>query len=224
MNRWSLFSLPLFSTAGVALLWLAAGCNDKSVPPTKPVQIVNGESYFPMHDGDIWYYNSGNFIYQVDGDTTIDGVVCKRVLKGGETDQAWTVNSQRFAVHLLEGFMWLEPPLDIPLNLVKSEPHQFSSRGLVAEGFVSDADSFRMSGTLTFGGYVKRTINLVELDSCIQLDYVSKTRIYFKNGTTLDDDAAYSEYYARGIGLIYNGDIGLDEAIINGVHLPTAGP
>ncbi len=206
------------------LLLILSGCNDKPPKPEEKVRIVNGTEYFPMNDGDTWYYNSGIFIRKVDGDTVIDGQTCKRVLLATETDQAWSLTSERFAVHLLDGYMWVDPPLDIPLDLVKDEPHNFSSLGLITEGFVSDADSFRIFGTLTFAGYVTRTIGQVDLDSCLQLDYSSITKIYFKNGDVIDDVADYTEFYARGIGMIYDGTWGLDAALINGVQLPKSAP
>ncbi len=216
-------TLSVVALCSLSILSLTS-CEDKPPKPPDKVRIVNGTDYFPMNDGDTWYYNSGNFVRKVDGDTVIDGQTCKRVLLATETDQAWSLTAERFAVHLLLGYMWVDPPLDIPLNLVKDEPHSFNSLGLITEGFVSDADSFRIFGTLTFAGYVTRTISQVDLDSCLQLDYISTTKIYFKNGNVIDDVAEYSEFYARGIGMIYDGTWGLDAALINGVQLPKSAP
>jgi hypothetical protein len=205
--------------ASLALATIGCSCSGGTDPEPK-VTIVDGPAYFPMSDNDIWYYNSSSIIRKVDGDTTVNGVVCKRVFKGSETDQAWSLTTERFAQHLLEGFLWFDPPLQIPLNMVKGDPVQFSSLGLVAAGFVSDADSFRTYGKITFDGYASRTLNQVDLDSCLKLDYDYVTKVYFKNGSVLDDSTKYTEYWAKGIGLLDDGDLHLDRAIINGVELP----
>jgi hypothetical protein len=205
--------------AVLALAIIGCSCSGGTDPEPK-VTIVNGPAYFPMSDNDTWYYNSSSIIRKIDGDTTVNGVVCKRVFKGNETDQAWSITAERFAQHLLEGFLWFDPPLQIPLNMVKGDPVQFSSLGLVAAGFVSDADSFRTFGKITFDGYATRTLNQVDLDSCLKLDYDYVTKVYFKNGSVLDDSTKYTEYWAKGIGLLDDGDLHLDRAIINGVELP----
>ncbi len=195
------------------------GCSDP-VEPEKKVEMVDAAAYFPMHNGDTWYYNSGNIIRKIDGDTTVNAVLCKRVFKGADTDQAWSISSQSFAQHLFDGFLWFDPPLQIPLNMVKGTPFQFSSLGRISDAFTSDADSIRSFGTLSFDGYITRTLNRVTLDSCFKLDYNYISKVYLKNGTVAEDTSRYSEIWAKGIGMIDDGDLFLDLARINGVDIP----
>ena len=167
------------------------GCSDP-VEPDDKVVMVDAAAYFPMHNGDTWYYNSGNLIRKVDGDTTVNGVLCKRILKGPETDQAWSINAQSFSQHLFDGFLWFDPPLQIPLNMVKGTPFQFSSLGLVSDAFISDADSIRSYGALAFDGYITRKVNNVDLDSCFKLDYDYISKVYLKNGSVVEDTSRYT--------------------------------
>lgn len=194
-------------------------CSDP-VDPEDPVVIIDGPAYFPMHDGDTWHYNSSNFIRKVDGDTTVNGISCKRVFLGIETDQAWKVDSERFTQHLFEGYLWFDPPLEIPFNLEKGKPFSFSSLGRISEAFESDADSIRTAGTLLFDGYVTHVVSRVTLDSCLKLDYHYIDKIYLKNGTVVEDTSSYTEIWAKGIGMVDDGDWFLDMAIINGVEFP----
>ncbi len=203
----------------LAVVAYIVGCSDP-VEPEKKVEMVDAAAYFPMHNGDTWFYNSGNIIRKVDGDTTVNGVLCKRVFKGVETDQAWTLDSQSFAQHLFDGFLWFDPPLQIPLNMVKGTPLQFSSLGRISDAFVSDADSIRSFGTLSFDGYITRTLNQVTLDSCFKLDYNYVSKVYLKNGTVAEDTTVYSEIWAKGIGMIDDGDLFLNLAIIDGIETP----
>lgn len=219
----NLYGFAILSfTLGLLLFGsILTGCGDDPVEPEDPPQIVNGEEYFPMADGDTWYYNSANVIRQVDGDTTINGSVCKKVLQGNFTHQAWSLTSERFAQHLLERTFVFDPPLEIPLDLVKGEPHEFNSLGIVDDSYNPEAiDSVRTIGTLTFDGYITRMVNQVDLDSCIKLDYDYTDYVYFSDGVSITVPTQYTEYYARGIGLIDDGDLGLDQAQINGEWVP----
>lgn len=202
-----------------AAVAIFVGCSDPVEPEVKVV-MVNAASYFPMGNGDTWYYNSGNTIRKVDGDTTVNGVLCKRILKGPDTDQAWSINAQTFSQHLFDGFLWFDPPLQIPLNMTKGTPFQFSSLGLVSDAFTSDADSIRSYGALSFDGYITRKVNNVDLDSCFKLDYDYISKVYLKSGTVIEDTSRYSEIWAKGIGMVFDGDIALDLANINGVDTP----
>lgn len=212
--------IPFFAifVAATILLSCGHGPND----PEPKIEMVNAMAYFPVHDGDTWFYNSGNIIRKIDGDTTVNGAQCKRVFKGNETDQAWSLSAQRFEQHLFDGFLWFEPPLQIPLNMVKGTPFQFSSLGRISDAFTSDADSIRSYGALAFDGYISRTLNHVTLDSCFKLDYDYVSKIYLKDGSVVEDTSRYSEVWARGIGMIDDGDLFLDLAIINGIEIPKA--
>lgn len=202
------------------VLGIVAGCNDKPTDNNKPVKITDGTAYFPMHDGDIWYYNSFNTIIRVEGDTAVNGFACKRVFLGNEVDQAWSLTQQRFAQHLIAGCWWFDPPLDIPLDLEKGKAYSFSSLGRVLETCESDADSMRSIGTLTFDGYVSEEVNNTTVDSCLKLDYDYVTTVYYKDGRTESIPSEYFELWGKEIGLIYNGDIFLDLAIIDGDTIP----
>jgi len=215
----------MLSTLSISLPFifplLMTGCSDPPPKPPEKEKIVNGRSYFPMNDGDTWFYNSADVIRTVDGDTTINGYVCRKVLQGNKTAQAWSLTDERFAQHLLERSFSFDPPLEIPLDLEKGMPHEFNSLGIVDPSYNPDEiDSVRTIGTLAFDGYVTRTLNHVDLDSCIKIDYDYTDHVYFSDGVSITAPTQYSEYYARGIGLIDDGDIVLDQARINGVTLP----
>jgi hypothetical protein len=210
-----------------ATILLVLACS-KSTPPQPIVKITNGAQYFPLQQLNKWIYNTDAIEIQISGDTTVNGVDCFRILKNGELEEAWTLTPARFAQHLLLGFLWFQPPLDIPLDLEKDKPHQVSSLGLIAPGYSTDIDSARFAGTLAFAGYTKRTIHSVDLDSCIQLHYNVKASIYFSNQSVDTGTSIYDEYYARGIGLIQSisippsgDDRFLDMAIIDGDTLPS---
>ena len=222
-RNYALVSSLLFLVIPVLVL-LVAGCGKKPVPPEDPPKIVAGERFFPMHDGDIWNYTTG-VIRKVDGDTTIGGYPCKRVLQASVTSQAWSITSERFAQHLLDGSIEFMPPLAIPLDLQKGTPHEFNSLGINHDAVPGSndplqVDSVRTMGTLSFDGYVTRTINNVDLDSCIKLDYDYVDSVYFADDTVEPFSSQYSEYYARGIGLIDDGDIQLLQATIDGETKP----
>jgi len=180
--------------------------------------------YFPVQQGNKWFYNNGQYSRVLSGDTTIAGILCQRLLQNGETEEAWTLTSARFAQHLLAGFLWFDPPLQIPLNLEKDKPYQTSALGRIAPGFTGRVDSARFGGTLTFTGYSQRDIVDVRVDSCIGLHYIIKSTIYNHSAAADTSTDIYDEYYARGIGLILLTDPNdtryLDSAIINGAKVP----
>jgi hypothetical protein len=204
-------------------LIVVSGCSSK---PNNPilVKINDGVRYFPVQQGNKWFYNNGQYSRLLDGDTTISGTLCLRLMQNGETEEAWTLTSARFAQHLLAGFLWFDPPLQIPLNLEKDKPFQTSALGRIAPGFESPIDSARFTGTLTFIGYSQQDVADVKLDSCIGLHYNMKTIIYNHSGVSDTTTDVYDEYYARGIGLVLLTDPKdtryLDSAIIGGVKLP----
>jgi hypothetical protein len=213
-------TISLILTIFLLLVW---GCSSKPNNP-QVVKINDGVRYFPVQQGNKWFYNSGEYNRLLDGDTTISGTLCLRLLQNGETEEAWTLTSERFAQHLLAGFLWFDPPLQIPLNLEKDKPFQTSALGRIALGFVSPIDSARFAGNLTFTGYSQREVVDVMLDSCIGLHYNMRTIIYNHSGVADTTTDIYDEYYARGIGLVLLTDPKdtryLDSAIIGGVKVP----
>ncbi len=165
--------------------------------------LTDGADFFPFADGDIWYYTTSShdtIVRTVSGDTTINGLVCKRVLENDTTAEAWSIDSTGFYVHLLDKILWFDPPLKIPFDLAYDEPFNYSSLVYWTQNdtlYQSD-----ISGILKFKGYMTFTVNAGRFDSTIQLSYITE---------------GYSEYYARGVGLLYNGVYALDSAYVGGV-------
>jgi hypothetical protein len=218
----SLRYVPLL-VVSLAVLIFAGACSNKGNNP-QPVTLKGGARYFPVQQGNKWFYNNGQYRREISGDTTIAGNVCQRLLENGETAEAWTLTPQRFAQHLLGGFLWFDPPLQIPLDLEKDKPYQTSRIGRIAPGYTSSVDSVLFAGTVTFKGYLSKDVADVIVDSCIQLHYAIKSTLYIHPNTTDTSTDVYDEYYGRGIGLVLLGDPKdtryLDSAIINGVRVP----
>jgi hypothetical protein len=214
-----IFCLVL-SLIAVIAVW---GCSNKATNH-QPVTIKEGMRYFPVQQGNKWFYNNGQYSRVLNGDTTIAGILCQRLLENGKTEEAWTLTSTRFAQHLLAGFLWFDPPLQIPLNLEKDKPFQTSALGKIVPGSNIPVDSARFEGTLTFTGYFQKEVVDVMTDSCIGLHYNMKSTIYYQSGASDTTTDAYDEYYARGIGLVLLTDPNdtryLDSAIISGVKVP----
>jgi len=214
-----IFCSALFLT----ILITTCGCSNKATNP-QPVTIKEGMRYFPVQQGNRWFYNNGQYSRVLSGDTTIAGTLCQRLLQNGKTEEAWTLTSTRFAQHLLIRFLWFDPPLQIPLNLEKDKPYQTSALGRIAPGWQGPIDSVRFEGTLTFTGYFQKEVADIMTDSCIGLHYIIKSTIYNHSAAADTSTDVYDEYYARGIGLILWTDPEepryLDSAIINGAKVP----
>ena len=221
--RW-LLTISIFLMA----LLVSPGCNGNGNGPNgdDPVKITDPLSFFPVAEGNLWSYNNGVVIRELDGDTVINDVTCNRLLRGGQTAEAWTVDTSGFYQHLLDGAIWFDPPLPIPFSLEKDEPYEVFSIGRELGEDTTAIGSF--SGTLTFKGYVSREVVDHVYDSLVYLDY--KMTIYnFADGVSLQTD--FDEYYARNMGLVLSRDIeddstatdvlNLDSARINGVWQPT---
>jgi len=217
-------ALRIFCSAlFLIVLITACGCSNKATNP-QPVTIKEGMRYFPVQPGNKWFYNNGQYSRVLSGDTTISGTLCQRLLQNGETEEAWTLTSARFAQHLLAGFLWFDPPLQIPLNLEKDKPFQTSALGRIVPGSDIPVDSARFEGTLTFTGYFQKEVADIMTDSCIGLHYIIKSTIYNHSAAADTSTDIYDEYYARGIGLILWTDPEepryLDSAIIDGIKVP----
>lgn len=166
---------------------------------TSPIRIVHGTEYFPFSPGDIWYYTNASMetiIRTVGGDTTINDRTCTRILHNGATYEAWSIDSVAFYVHLLDEVLRFEPPLQIPLDLIIEYPYAYSS-----EVFANGSSVGTAEGTIKFKGYVSYTVPAGIFDNVVKLDYLPD---------------GYSEYYARGIGLLDNDDFVLDSAVVGG--------
>jgi len=170
---------------------------------TAAVVLTDGADYFPIADGDTWYYTDASLrkiVRVVSGDTTINGLPCKRILENDTTTEAWSVDSTGFYVHLLDKILWFDPPLKIPFDLVYDEPFNYNSTVNWTENDTLYSDN--ISGILKFKGYSTYTVPAGQFDSTIQLSYVTD---------------GYSEYYAKGVGLLDNEDYVLDSACVDSV-------
>jgi len=168
---------------------------------TGPVRIMDGPEYFPMADGDTWYYTnaaSQKLTRVVSMDTTVNGVVCKRIRENGATEEAWAIDSTGFYVHLLTDVYHYRfvPPLKIPFDLVLEAPYNFSS-----DVYWLDSTAV-ISGTLKFKGYVAFDAPAGHFENVIKLYYIPD---------------GYYEHYAKGVGLLDNEDMVLDSAFVGGV-------
>ena len=65
-------------------------------------------------------------------------------------------------------------------------------------------DGFEIEGDLTFKGLITKTVPAGTFKNCLSL--------YYDDGYE-----PYYEYYAPGIGLLDNGEIVLDSALVGGV-------
>jgi len=195
----NMFLFPALIAA--TMLFSSCDCNDDPPNGKTKVKIENGTEFFPMADGDTWYFSSQSgpaVIRTVSGDTTITSRLCKRVLENGTTSEAWSITADSFFVHLIDGDLRPEPPLPIPLDLEEDDPFTYQTT-LYFPTYPGSAD---IDGTITFDGYVSRTVTAGTFTGVLDLHY-------------LPDD--YHEYYVRDLGLIDNGDYTLDSAYVGGV-------
>jgi hypothetical protein len=197
---------------------LIIGCSDKPIPPITAEKIVEPLRYFPIEDGNTWFYNNDEVVRKLEGILIFDDIDCLRLTKNGETDEAWTLTEDRFAQHILAGTYWFDPPLEIPFSLEKDKPFRLVSKPHYLEG--DTIELAWLSATLTFKGYETREIGDIQVDSCIQIAYSTYEFVVDQGDTIKGSTDNYSEYYGRGIGLIDNGSLILDSAIIDGVKVP----
>jgi hypothetical protein len=174
---------------------------------TVPEIFKNGFVYFPIADGDIWYYtwvdSNKTVKRQVSGDTVINSITCVRILENDTTAEAWTKDASGFYVHLLAKAFWFEPPLAIPFDLEEGITYNFSSNMFTRiDGNIYTSV---ISGALDFEGYITKTVPAGQFNDVIKLFYQP------------NDEVSYYEYYAPGVGLLDNGDYILDSAYIGGI-------
>ncbi|MEE9443362.1 MAG: hypothetical protein V3V99_11925 [candidate division Zixibacteria bacterium] len=200
--------LDIGDESGTIIVSSNGGTDTILVELTKVVPL--GPEYFPMADGDTWYYTNAideQIIRTVSGDTTIALSTCRRVLHNGITAEAWSIDSSAtdtagYYVHMLTGddIYVFVPPLAIPFNLEMAGPHNYNS-----QVFVNNVGAGSVSGQLSFVDYGKVQILGRIFESVIQLHY------------TPDGEPEYYEFYAPYVGLLNNGDIELDSAFVGGV-------
>lgn len=199
----------------IGCLAMYCGCSDNGNNGNGTTSKGISQQYFPVQDGNFWSYNNNDIRRELSGDTTINGVTCARLLENGETAEAWTIDKDQFAQHMLDRFVWFDPPLAIPLDLEPEDVYDVRSEAFLIGDTVAIGS---YTGTLTFEGYVSQEVNDYSYDSCAvfyyrvdQLDYAdsSVTRLRFR------------EYYARGVGMVLSpGYLYLDYAVIDGDTIP----
>lgn len=173
---------------------------------TAQVVLTDGENYLPIGEGDKWFYRDKNLLpvtREISGDTLINAALCKRILHNGQTAEAWSVDSSGFRIHLLtDDFHYqFDPALTIPFEMVYDAPYPYTSTATWWEN--DTLWSVEISGTLKFRGFkTYETPTGIQFDDVIQLYYIPD---------------GYSEYYARGVGLLDNEDFVLDSAYVGGV-------
>jgi len=176
---------------------------------TEAIRFTDGSAYFPMADGDTWYFTgpaSRKIRRVVDGDTTIAGAVCKRVLENDTTAQAWSKDTSGFYVHLLDDSMRAEPPLKIPFNISTLQTYHYNS-----DLYWTSNDtvwSITVSGDLRFSGYVVKDVPAGHFPAAAKFTYITD---------------GYYEYYAKDVGLLDDGDYILDSAFVGGVWYRASG-
>jgi len=182
---------------------------DIQVLMTVPEIFENGTEYFPMAEGDTWYYtwidSAKSIKREVSGDTTILSVSCKRILENDTTAEAWTKDASGFYVHLLAEDFWFDPPLAVPFDLEEGLPYNYLSNMFFRRN--DSTFSGTTSGSINFIGYITKTVQAGQFDDVIELYYDPDD----------PEESNYYEYYARGVGLLDNGDYILDSAYIGGV-------
>jgi hypothetical protein len=180
---------------------------------TGDVFFENGSSYFPMSDGDTWYYTDASnrkIVRAVQGDTVIITPAadltpiertCTRVLENDTTTECWSIDSIGFNVHLLDKVLSFEPPLVIPFGLALEESYLYDSKVYITENDTL-YEAGTATGSLKFKGYITHTVSAGQFDSVAHF-------LYLTDG--------YSEYYAKGVGLLDNDDYVLDSAFVGGI-------
>lgn len=180
---------------------------DLPIYMTVPQILENGTEYFPMAEGDTWYFTWPDsekvIVRTVSGDTVINSATCARVLENDTTAEAWTKDGSGFHTHLLAGFFRFEPPLTIPFDLEEGLPYNYASNVF----YPGQTEQFILSGSLEFTGYTSKTVPAGQFNDVIELFYNPDD----------PEDSDYYEYYARDVGLLDNGDYILDSAYIGGI-------
>jgi hypothetical protein len=188
----------------IILLLLLAACSSNE--PSEPVKIIDAAQYFPIADGDAWFYKtsgSAQIKRIISGDTTIGDAVCKRVAEEGITTEAWAVDSAGFYIYLLSTRYRFDPPLQIPFSLEQGKPYIYQTTAYWTES--GTPYYAEVSGSVEFVGYVEKEVPAGRFSKVVKLHYES------------EGEEPYDEYYAKNVGLLDNGEYILDSAYIGGV-------
>lgn len=197
-----------------AILIALSGCNcDKGNGPDPEVKTFpgNADDYFPMELGDVWYYTEQGVttvIRRIGDQIEFRDDTCTAVLTSlppifaDSLDECWTIDSTGFYIHLLVFKYYPDPLLSIPFDLRTDNPHHFESF-LAANG--NPSNGFTISGDLFYQGLVTKTVPAGTFQNCVKL--------YYDDGVD-----PYYEYYAPGVGLLDNGSLVLDSAVVGSVR------
>jgi hypothetical protein len=186
---------------------MLAGCSDIKKPFFSE---QNMSDYFPMQVGDTWYYTENGeteVIRRIGDQIDLDGVNCMPVLTSippvvtDSLEECWGISEDAFAIYLIAFRYYPDPPLIIPFNITSASPYTYDS---FAKKDNNPNSGFQITGELSFGGLVTKTVPAGTFQKCLKLHYD-------------DGSDPYDEYYAPGIGLLDNGDIALDSAYVGGV-------
>jgi hypothetical protein len=174
-----------------------AGCSSSDKPTSPPAQAekITAE-YFPMADGDAWYYSSSTeplMIWSVSGDTLINGVACKKIMQDlNHYYMACRIDNEGYKIYFREGLS-VDPPFVIDFNWKKDEINYINIGGI---GIIP----------IRFIGYCSKEVTAGQFDSVLKI-------CYFPG----DDEFGYYEYYAKGVGLLDDENYSLDSAFIGGI-------
>jgi hypothetical protein len=189
----------------VLAVLLIAGCSGED-----PVLFTkdNSADYFPLSASDTWYYTytdvdtTFSVVRFVAGeDVDLGSVVCTGILEDDQLVECWTIDDEGVHIHLLAFLYMPEPPLLIPFEMRSDSPLLYDS---FASDITDPSSGFRVKGSLSFQGYVTKTVPAGTFKDCLKLFYD-------------DEDEPYYEYYAPGVGLLDNGNYVLDSARIGGI-------
>lgn len=226
----------LIAVVAALFLLVVYGCGSEDtvkILRTDPGDgLPDAVDYFHLDDGDVWYYTYTNesgeswqVVREVAPDITIEGTPtgdCTGIKENGGFFECWSLDSYSFKQHFLgvrispqvTEVLSVEPALEIPLDLRSDRPHFYSS---VATDIRNPQITFDIEGFLIFDGYSTHTVSAGTFENCMTLLY---TPVDANGKPDTDSPDAYREYYAPGVGLIDNGDIVLDSAIVNGIRYP----
>lgn len=213
--RWvSIFVMSLLAT----IIMIITGCEDNvpalitnsgSIPDTTHLS----SSFFPMANGDTWYYtndNSQKITRTIAGDTSIgignppfSYVSCKKVQENGITVEAWRLTQTAFEIHLIDRIYSPQPPLAIPFDTEINAPFSNMTHLYYQNGDSLQAAYF--SESVVLKGFVSK---LVPAGLFLKSAYFTHTPEFSDN---------YDEFYGNGIGLLSDFRLTLDSAYISGI-------
>jgi hypothetical protein len=198
----------------IVLSFIICSCDDDNGSVNgNHVEVLpdNPEEFFPMEVGDTWYYTEDDFWFAkrwVGEKILFEGDSCYPVYKKtvpeiipDTLEQCLTIDSTGVYIHYLASQFKFDPPLKIPFDLASDNPHVYDATGVDIE---DPGTTLHIQGQIEYRGVVQKTVPAGTFDETIELYYN-------------DSAEKYTEFYARGVGLLDDGSIVLDSAIVGGV-------